>query len=263
MDRIVLKVGSSSLTDEQGKLQFLKILQIVQQVTELKNQGQQVLLVSSGAIAAGVELLGSIRSSMTVPEKQAAAAVGQAKLIEKYTNLFQEFGYLGAQILLSREDMDDPVRSDHLRNTIEALLAKGVIPIFNENDSVAVEEIRFGDNDQLAAKVAILVEAKTLLLLTDIDGLYSDNPKTNPGAVRVPVVHQITEELLLTAGAAGSSVGTGGMRSKVLAAKIATENGVCVHILPSGVQNSVVRSLAGEDLGTQFLANSMTNPIFP
>ncbi|MDB5085902.1 MAG: glutamate 5-kinase [Bacilli bacterium] len=253
MQRIILKVGSSSLTNQVGRLEFSKILQVVEQIIELRLQGKEVLLVSSGAIAAGTERLGWNRSNLSVPEKQAAAAVGQAKVIENYTKLLEEFGYLGAQILLTREDMDDAGRKFHLGNTIEVLLTGGVIPIFNENDSVAVEEIRFGENDQLAAMIAVLVHADCLLLLTDIDGLYSDNPADNPAAVRIPVVETITDEIMKTAGNSGSLVGTGGMRSKLEAAKFATAHGVEVRILPALERGVAVKSLTGEDIGTRFL----------
>lgn len=251
--RIVLKVGSSSLTNQDGQLQFPKLLQIVEQIVELTRVGYEVLLVTSGAIAAGVDRLGWNRTMLSVPEKQAAAAVGQAKLIEKYTNLLQEFGFLGAQILLTREDIDHEKRSIHLKNTMQTLLAHHVIPIINENDSVAVEEIRFGDNDLLAALVAVLIQADYLFLLTDIDGYYTDNPLTNPNAIRVPVIKSITNEILNTAGEAGSTVGTGGMRSKVEAARLATTHGVEVRILPSIIRNVAMKSLQGEDVGTRFL----------
>lgn len=258
--RIVVKVGSSSLTDEQGRLSVEKMKRIVDQIAGLEEAGHgQVILVSSGAVAAGLGRLGWPRPNITIPEKQAAAAVGQGLLIETYGKLFAEHRITIAQLLLTRSDIEDRKRFIHIRNTAETLLQHGVLPVVNENDTVAVEEIRFGDNDTLAGLVALVANADLLILLTDIDGLYTENPKTNPNAERIQNVWEITRELEEMAGGSGSAVGTGGMRTKVAAARIATDSGIDVVVASSATSDVLLRIASEEAVGTRFHAKSRLN----
>ncbi|GAX89000.1 glutamate 5-kinase [Effusibacillus lacus] len=254
--RIVVKVGSSSLTDEQGRLSEEKMRQLADQIAVLQlEQECRVILVSSGAVAAGLGKLGWPRPNITMPEKQAAAAVGQGLLLEQYQKLFAQRGITVAQLLLTRSDIEDRKRFIHIRNTSETLLRNGILPIVNENDTVTVEEIRFGDNDTLGSLVALVTEAELLILLTDIDGLYTANPKSNPDARRIPDVWEITPELEAAAGGNGSVMGTGGMRTKLMAARIATESGIDVVVASSREPEVLQRIAEGESLGTRFHAN--------
>ncbi|MCL6489188.1 MAG: glutamate 5-kinase [Alicyclobacillus mali] len=254
--RVVVKIGSSSLTEADGSLALSRMRQMVSEVARLgRETGCQFVLVSSGAIAAGLGRLGWQRAHISMPEKQAAAAVGQVLLMEHYERLFAEHGIAVGQILMTRADVEDRKRFVNIRNTVMALLQRGVMPIINENDTVAVEEIRFGDNDTLAALVALVAEADTLVLLTDIDGLYTANPRQDPTATRIAEVEVITDEIERIAGGAGSSAGTGGMRTKIAAAKIATQSGVEVVIAHRDEPRVLERVLAGELVGTRFLAS--------
>lgn len=258
--RIVVKVGSSSLTDEQGLLSLEKMKRIVDQIAILEHDHHcQVILVSSGAVAAGLGRLGWPRPNITIPEKQAAAAVGQGLLIETYEKLFFEHHLVIAQLLLTRTDIEDRRRFIHIRNTTETLLQHGVLPIVNENDTVTVEEIRFGDNDTLASLVALVAEADLLILLTDIDGLYTGNPKTNPDAKRIQNVWEITPEIEEMAGGSGSSAGTGGMRTKLSAARIATDSGIDVVVASSATPDVLQRIVTGEPVGTRFHSQARLN----
>lgn len=253
--RMVVKVGSSSLTDDCGQISETKIRNLVDQIAVLQHERQiQVILVSSGAMAAGLGQLGWSRTKITIPEKQAVAAVGQGLLIEKYQKLFASKGIQMAQLLLTRSDIEHRHRFIHIRNTIETLLKYQILPIVNENDTVAVEEIRFGDNDTLSSLVALVAEADQLILLTDIDGLYTANPKKIPEAHLIPEVRKITYEIKQLAGGAGSKVGTGGMRTKLTAAEIATETGIDVIIASSDEKDVLLRISQGEPIGTHFYA---------
>ncbi|WP_018130262.1 glutamate 5-kinase [Effusibacillus pohliae] len=255
--RIVVKVGSSSLTDAQGRLSTGHISRLVDQIANLQAEyGCQVILVSSGAVAAGLGKLGWHRPHITMPEKQAAAAVGQGLLIELYQKLFAERGMMIAQLLLTRSDIEDRRRFIHIRNTAETLLRHGILPIVNENDTVTVEEIRFGDNDTLGSLVALVTEADLLVLLTDIDGLYTANPRTHPNARRISDVWQITPELEEAAGGVGSAVGTGGMRTKLTAARIAVDSGIDVVVASSSEPDVLRRIWSGEPVGTRFHAHT-------
>jgi glutamate 5-kinase len=255
--RIVVKVGSSSLIDQNGNISYEKMNNLVDQIALLQiEEKQQVVLVSSGAIAAGLGALKWPRQNITMPEKQAAAAVGQGLLINQYQKLFMEKGIYTAQILLNRSDIEDRKRFIHIRNTIETLLRNGILPIINENDSVTVEEIRFGDNDTLGGLVSLVSEADLLIILTDIDGLYTGHPQKDPSARLIPEVKEITPELEKIAGGSGSAIGTGGMRTKISAARIATHSGVNV-IIASGAEEKVLsRIIHGEKLGTYFYAQN-------
>jgi glutamate 5-kinase len=252
--RVVVKIGSSSLTDPQGMICLQRMRRLVKSLVRIKREADaQVLLVSSGAVAAGLGHLGWSRTMITMPEKQAAAAVGQGILIESYKHLFAEHGELIAQLLMTRGDIEDRKRYVNIRNTLETLLHYGIIPIVNENDTVAVDEIRFGDNDTLGSWVGVLAEADLIILLTDIDGLYTSNPKENPEAERLSIVREITPELEEAAGGRGSIHGTGGMRTKLQAARIAMQAGIELVIAHSQTERVIERIVAGEPLGTRFL----------
>lgn len=256
-NRIVIKVGTSSLTHETGKLNLFQLEKIVRELADLSNQGKQVILVTSGAVGAGVGKLGLTCRPKTMPEKQAAAAVGQGVLMHMYEKIFSEYGKVAAQILLTREDLADRKRYLNARNTFFALLGFGVLPIVNENDTVAVEEIRLGDNDTLSALVAGLVDADLLVLLSDIDGLYDGNPKTNPEAKLIPLISELTPEIEAMAGGAGSGLGTGGMGTKLTAAKIAMTSGIPMVIANGRCSNILRKVLAADFQGTLFLPNEV------
>lgn len=251
---IVVKVGTSSLTDSKGRLDSEKIKGIVHQAAKLKEKGHRIILVTSGSISAGFRLLGYNERPKTIAAKQAAAAVGQGLLMEEYTRFFNDYGYVSSQILLTRGDFSDKRRYINIVNTLDILLKRGAVPIINENDTVSIEELKIGDNDTLSAQVAAMVHADLLVLLTDIDGLYSDDPRKNPEAKRIEVIPEITKEIEALAGSAGSSLGTGGMRSKISAGKIAVASGVPMLITHSAKENILQKALEGNLDGSYFLA---------
>lgn len=253
MGRIVIKIGSNILTYTKGGLNQKRINSIAKEVSEICNSGNDVIIVSSGAVAAGLKKLGFKERPKEIRLKQAVAAIGQSSLMWSYEKEFRKFGKKVAQILLTREDFSDRVRYLNAKNTISTLLSYGVIPVINENDTVATEEIKFGDNDQLAALVAALVEAERLIILSDVDGLYPVDPKMNPGAKIIPLVREVTPEIEEMAGGAGSAVGTGGMYSKVLAAKKATSFGIRVNIISGKRKGLITSLLKGKHKGTEFL----------
>lgn len=253
--RVVVKVGSSSVTDLHGHLDGLRLQNIVTMVHDaIRNYDAQIVLVSSGAVAAGRSQLGWTKAHDTMPEKQAAAAVGQGLLVDAYQKLFSQVQLNIGQLLLTRSDIEQRHRFTHMRNTVETLLRHGVVPIVNENDTVAVEEIRFGDNDTLASLVALATEADLLLILSDIDGLYTANPRQDKSATKLIDVWNIDEAIDRMAGGAGSSIGTGGMRTKIKAAKIAIDSGVDVIIAHHQEPNVLVQILQGKVVGTRFHA---------
>ena len=251
--RIVVKVGSSTLTHSTGKLNLQGIEKLVRVLSDLANQGRQILLVTSGAVAAGMDRLGLKEKPKTIPEKQAAAAVGQGILMHTYEKLFGEYGQVVAQVLLTREDSVNRSRYANSRNTLMTLLSMGVVPVINENDAVAIDELKIGDNDTLSAMVASIVEADLLIILSDIEGLYTANPQTDPAATLIPEVADITPAVEALAGGPGTDKGTGGMHTKIQAAKIAVNSGV-VMVIASGSRSGVVREvLSGAPVGTIFL----------
>jgi len=255
--RVVVKIGSSSLTDESGKLSVEKVQRIVNQIADVHEQsGMELILVSSGAVACGLGRLNWTRQTITMPEKQAAAAVGQGLLMDTYERLFAKREIVIGQVLLTRLDVEDRSRFVHIQNTFGALLHHRVVPIVNENDTVAVDEIRFGDNDTLASLVALVSDADMLILLTDIDGFYTADPRKDKHAERIPDVWEISEQLEQAAGQPGSGLGTGGMQTKVMAAKIAVDSGVDVVVAASDEPDCIRRILAGESIGTTFHAKS-------
>jgi glutamate 5-kinase len=252
--RIVVKVGTSTVTYETGRLNLSRIESIARELADLANSGKEIVLVTSGAIGAGVARLGLKEKPKTIPMKQAAAAVGQGLLMHIYEKVFSEYDRIVAQVLLTREDSVDRERFVNSRNAFSALLDMGVIPIVNENDAVAVDELnKIGQNDTLSAVVASLVDADLLIILTDIEGLYTADPRSHPDAVLIPEVREIDESIEAISGGAGTDRGTGGMRAKIQAAKIATASGVPMVIASADVPNAVRRIVAGESIGTVFL----------
>lgn len=252
--RIVVKVGSSTLTHSTGLLNLSTIENLVRQLSDIHNKGIEVILVSSGAVSAGMGKLGFKSKPKTIPEKQAAAAVGQGILLHMYEKFFGEYGKAVGQILLTREDVSHRTRFLNASNTFYALLEQGVIPIVNENDAIVVDEIKFGDNDTLSAMVASLVNADLLVLLTDIDGLYDSNPSTNKDAKFISYVKEITDDIVAAAGGAGSSIGTGGMATKINAGKIATSSSTSMIIANGDTSNVLNKIVDGIEIGTYFEA---------
>lgn len=224
--RIIVKVGTSSVTHPNGTINLRFIDKLCAALTDLKNEGNDVILVTSGAVGVGKYRMNLQEKLLTISEKQAMAAIGQGLLLHIYEKNFLEYGQMSAQLLLTREDIKIRKRFLNARNTLLELLKLGVIPIVNENDSVANDEIKFGDNDTLAALVAVLSDADFAVLFTDIDGLYTANPSVKKDAKKIDVVERITEDIELMAGSAVSKVGTGGMRTKIEAAKISTNAGI-------------------------------------
>ena len=257
--RIVVKIGSSSLMhSETGKLDLLKIERLVRALVDIKNSGKEVILVSSGAIAVGKTAIGLHERPDELPVKQACAAIGQAKLMMVYQKLFAEYGTIAAQVLLTKYTMLNPVTRTHAENTFKELLHIGAIPVVNENDTVSTYEIEqvqsFGDNDKLSALVASITEADLLILLSDIDGLYTDDPNKNPDAKFINVVDKIDEQLMnMGKNSSGSSVGTGGMSAKLVAAQIATYSGTDMVITNGNDVTNISRIINGENTGTLFL----------
>ena len=250
--RIIIKIGSSSLTSRHGEISLKKLEKLVDEIVYLKDIGHDVVLVSSGAVAAGYRKLGCLKRPDTLPEKQAAASIGQGLLMESYTKLFLSHGYIAAQILITRSDFLDENRYKNVRNTLNVLLDRGMIPIVNENDTVTVDRLKFGDNDTLSAKVAGLVDANQLVILSDIDGLYNADPMKNMNAKLLEHVNEITPEIEAAAGGAGSSVGTGGMKSKIEAVKIAMASGISTFLGNATKKNIVVDAVFGKARGTYF-----------
>lgn len=253
--RIVIKVGTSTLTHDGGKLNLRRIETLIRVIADFKNQQKEVILVSSGAIGVGVSKMGLRSRPETMAGKQAVAAVGQCELMHLYSKLLSEYHYAVGQILLTRDVVEHPVKRENAKNTFDTLLKVGALPVVNENDTVATEEIEctFGENDTLAAIVAVLVEADLLINLSDIAGLYTADPREDIKAKLIPVVEEITEEIEQLAGGAGTSRGTGGMMSKVSAAKLANAAGVNM-IITSGENPKVLYDiLDGEHIGTVFV----------
>ncbi|HAU33260.1 MAG TPA: glutamate 5-kinase, partial [Lysinibacillus sp.] len=248
--RIVIKIGSSSLTNAKGEIDKVRLMDHVQAIAELKNQGHDVLLVSSGAVAAGFKQLGYPARPVTVKGKQAAAAVGQSLLIQTYSALFSIYDIMPAQILLTRTDFSKKECYKNAYATFEELLERSMLPIINENDTVSISELTFGDNDMLSALVSGLVHADQLIILTDVNGLYNANPSKNPQAERIDYLTSITDDLLNFADGTGSKVGTGGMASKLLAARTALQAGVKVFIGTGSGAQKLVDILAGRGDGT-------------
>ena len=252
--RIVVKVGTSTLTHPSGGMNLHRIEHLVRELIDEANQGKDILLVSSGAIATGMNALGLTERPASVPARQALAAIGQGALLHIYEKFFHEYGRTMAQVLLTKENAARHHQYMNSRNALLALLGMNVIPVINENDAVAVDEIKIGDNDNLSAVVAALVDADALIILSDIDGVYTANPRTDTSARLISEIPEITPEVEHIAGGAGSAQGTGGMQTKIEAAKIAQNAGVTM-VIARGDEDGIVRSiLHGEEVGTLFPA---------
>ncbi len=252
--RIVVKVGTSSVTHPNGTINLRFIDKLCGALTDLKNEGNDVILVTSGAVGVGKYRMNLQDKQLTISEKQAMAAIGQGLILHIYEKSFLEYGQMSAQLLLTREDIKIRKRFLNARNTLLELIKLGVIPIVNENDSVANDEIKFGDNDTLAALVAVLSDADLTVLFTDIDGLYTSNPFVKKDAKKIDVVERITSEIETMAGSAVSKVGTGGMKTKIEAAKIATNAGISMVVASKNEIGKLHEIAAGEKIGTLFKA---------
>lgn len=251
--RIVVKIGTSTLTHEEGHLNLRRIEALVKVLSDFKNAGRQVILVSSGAVSAGVARM-STRRPINTAEKQAMAAIGQSELMKLYSRLFSDYGHTVAQILLTKDVIDQPDRRAAAEDTFSTLLGLGCIPIVNENDSVSTEGLNFGGNDTLSAYVALVCHADLLINLSDIDGLYDKDPRKFPDAKLIPEVCGIDESVLAMAGGAGTARGTGGMATKLLAAKIVLEKGIPMFILNGQDPHVLYEILDGNRVGTYFAA---------
>lgn len=252
--RIVIKVGTSTITYANGKRNFSQIDRLAREISDLQNQGKEMILVTSGAVAVGVDRMGLPGKPKTIPGKQAAAAVGQGVLMHTYEKFFADYGQIVAQVLITKTEAIDRHRYTNTRNTFMELMRQRVIPIVNENDVVALDELKIGDNDNMSALVAGIVDADLVIILSDVDGLYTANPQTHPDAVIVPEVAEITPEIEASAGGVGSARGTGGMATKIQAAKAATSSGIHLVIASGTEKNAITRVLQGEELGTLFVS---------
>ncbi len=250
--RIVIKVGTSSLTYSTGRIHLRRIELLARTVADLCHEGREIVLVSSGAVGVGMSKLGFNERPKTMREKQATSAIGQSELMSIYGKLFGEYGCDVAQMLLTKDVIEDPGRKQNTTTTFNTLLEWGVIPIVNENDAISSAELEFGDNDTLSAMVATLIEADLLIILSDIDGLYSADPNKSSDASLIPEIEAVTDELFEIAGAAGTNRGTGGMTTKLIAAKTATEAGINM-VIANGNRPAVLYDiLEGKQVGTLF-----------
>lgn len=260
--RIVIKVGTSTLTYENGKANLRKVEKLCKVISDLENQGHEMVLVSSGALGVGMGKLGITTRPTETNKKQAIAAVGQCELMFMYDKFFDEYNNVVSQILLTKYVVETPHKEETVRNTFMSLIDMGIIPIVNENDSVATDELegnKIGDNDQLSAIVAKIINADKLIILTDIDGLYDKNPVTNSDAKKINTVELITDEIKAMAGGRGSNRGTGGMATKILAAEIATEVGIDVQIISGENPETIYDVFEGKPVGTIFMGKEKDN----
>ncbi len=253
--RMVIKVGTSTPTHKTGKLNLKTIEKLVRIISDLKNRGIEVVLVSSGAIGAGVGKLGLSGKPAETVKKQALAAIGQAILVSIYDRFFSEYGHTSAQVLITSKDIEEEAQNINIKNTFNSMFSYGVIPIVNENDAVSSYEIEYGDNDTLSAYAARLIEADMLVILSDIDGLLDSDPNINPNANLIPVVEKIDDKILSLAGGAGTKMGTGGMQTKLTAAKIVTEAGIDMVITNGKRLESLYDIVELKSVGTLFKAN--------
>lgn len=255
--RIVVKIGTSGLTHENGNPNLRRLDGLARTISDLKNAGNQIVLVSSGAVGVGMGKLHLKQRPEQVRARQAVAAVGQCELMFLYDKIFSEYNTTVAQVLLTKDVVDGGISRQNVENTLEELLSMGIVPIVNENDTVATDELEglnFGDNDCLSAIVSILIDADLLVILTDTEGLYDKDPRRFVDASLIPVVKEINGDIIKLAGGRGSSRGTGGMYTKVLAAKTAAENGICTIVAPSENPAVLYDVLEGKPVGTKFLA---------
>ncbi len=251
--RVVIKVGTSSLTHKSGHLNVRKVEAMCKVLSDLKNAGNEIILVSSGAIAMGVGKLSMAERPTDVPTKQAMAAVGQCELMYIYDKLFSEYNHTVAQILITMDDIKSERRHTNFQNTMNRLLELGTLPIINENDTVSFEEFGIGDNDTLSAFVAVSINADLLILLSDIDGLYTADPHKDPNAKLIPIIEKIDDDVISIAGGAGSARGTGGMKTKISAAMTVTENGTDMIITNAANIDGLYDIFDGKSVGTRFI----------
>ncbi len=249
---IVIKIGSSSLTHDSGLIDFYKMDSLVRQIANLHNSGKDVVVVSSGAIAAGIGKMKLKEKPSTIPEKQAAAAVGQGTLMYMYEKLFSEYGVTVAQVLLTREDMYQEVRRENSINAFNSMIKHRIVPIVNENDVVAIDEIKVGDNDTLSAEVCKMLAFENLTIMSDIEGVYNKDPRVHSDAFMIEYIGSLPELSQIEAGDAGSMVGTGGMQTKIRAAQIIAEAGSTMFIVNSGHPDVLNELLHGKKCGTFF-----------
>ena len=255
--RIVVKIGTSTLAHPTGHLNIRRVEELCKVLSDIKNSGVEVIMVSSGAIGMGVGKLGLLSRPPDIPTKQAAAAVGKCELMYTYDKLFSEYNHTVAQLLITGDDVQNETRHQNFSNTLNRLLELGVLPIINENDTVSTQEIVIGDNDTLAAIVAESVKADLLVLLTDIDGLYTADPHTDPDAKLIPVIHGIDDSVLALAGGSNGKQGTGGMVTKLQAAKICLSCGCDMVIANGSNPANLYEILNGKSVGTMFTGGSL------
>lgn len=254
--RVVVKVGTSTLTHSTGLLNIRRVEQLVRVLSDLKNAGKEIILVTSGAIGVGAGKLGMRKRPSDMPTKQACAALGQSELMYVYDKCFSEYNHNVAQVLLTRNIIEDARRKENVTNTLSRLLSLSVVPVINENDTVSTEEIEFGDNDTLSAIVSSIVRADLLIILTDIDGLYDSDPHQNPAAKRIPRVRVLDDAVMAAGGSKGSEFGTGGMAAKLHAAQICIEQDIPMIIMNGCRPSKIYDLLDGGDIGTLFYADS-------
>ncbi|NLW00740.1 MAG: glutamate 5-kinase [Clostridiales bacterium] len=254
-ETIVIKVGTSTITHNNGTINFYVVEKLVRVLSDLKNENKNVVLVTSGAIGVGCSRMRLNKKPDSLPEKQALAAIGQVNLMHVYSKLLNEYGQIASQVLLTKDVIEDEQRKINAVNTFNTLFRYGSIPIVNENDTVATEEIEFGDNDTLSAIVAVLINADLLILLSDIDGLYDKNPKHYPDAKLIPVVRCITNEIEKISQNTDNSFGTGGMITKLAAARICNSHGIPMVIANGDNPYNICRIIDGEPVGTVFVPN--------
>ena len=252
--KIVVKVGTSTLTFRNGRLNFQRIERLVQVLSEIQDKGKKVVLVSSGSIATGSGRLGLTEKPKDLATKQALAALGQAELIKIYQKFFENYNKIAAQVLLTRDVMVFPERNKNARNTLDTLIDMNIIPIINENDTISTDEIVFGDNDTLSANVATLISADLLIMCSDINGMYSADPKLDANAEKISTVVEITAEIEELAKGAGTSFATGGMVTKISAAKLCMENKIDTVLINGDNPENILEVLKGEEIGTHFVA---------
>jgi len=253
--RVVIKIGTTTLTYPNGSLNLKTLDRLAWVLTDLRNSGKDIILVSSGAITVGATRLGLSERPRDIKGKQAASAVGQAILMQIYEQFFMQYNQKVAQILLTKDVLENETKKENARNTFNTLLEMGVIPIVNENDTISTDELGFSENDSLSAYVALLIDSDLLILLSDVEGLYDDgDPKINVGAKLISVVKNIDDDIVRSAGGAGSAAGTGGMATKISAARLAVENGINTVIASGADPQILFGIIAGEDVGTHFVS---------
>lgn len=262
---IIVKVGTSTITHDNGNLNLMKTEQLVRVLSDLHNQGKKIILVTSGAIGVGRAKMGLRQKPGSIPLKQALAAIGQVNLMYIYSKLFSEYGQVVSQILLTKDVIDSEHKKFNAINTFNTLFDLNSIPIVNENDTISTEQIEhggnFGDNDTLSALVSVLVKADLLILLSDIDGMYNKNPKLHSDAKLIPIINGITDDIKACAGGTSDSLGTGGMKTKLAAAKICNENGIPMVIANGDNPKNIYKILQGEDVGTLFIPNGKVKEV--